>query len=137
MRVLITPKTNLDGKQLQHLTERIFAAEHAFDTGPRTYWNSAAYDSKFYVIVLVESQLPIGTIYVGGHNTQIDVAFWIDSTQREKGFASEAIDLLADPLKTRGVTGVGKILIDSYQGRHNAASSKLVARLRRHFSRDT
>ncbi len=134
MRVSIVAKSQLSEKQLRYLTDRISAPEHALDTGPRTVWHNESYGPNYYAIVLTETQTPIGTLYASGPDTHIDAAWWIDSRYRGEGYGSEAIDEFAALLKGKGVTGIGRILIDTYQGRYHDASSKLCARLKAHFA---
>ena len=54
---------------------------------------------------------------------------------RGKGLGSETADALATYLKSLGVTGVGRIVIDTFGGKYTAASNKLAIRLKAHFPR--
>ena len=89
--------------------------------------------SNLYAVIEPSSQTAIGILYKCDPRTKIDVAWWIDSPYRNKGYASEAISLFACLLKTSGVTGVGDILIDTYEGKYHEASSKLAAKFKAHF----
>jgi RimJ/RimL family protein N-acetyltransferase len=133
MSVIVVPRTKLNEEQLQHITSRIYAPEHELDAGPRPIWQMENYVPKFHVAVIEESDLPIGTIYVGGPPNLTDVAWWIDSLYRHLGYGSQMVDALAPILKAAGVTGIGPILITAY-GDNHTASAKLVKRLRGHFA---
>lgn len=132
MTVKIVPRTQLREDQLQHITLRIFAPEHELDVGPRSIWQLESYVPKFHVAILEESDQPIGTIYVGGPPKRTDVAWWLDSFYRHRGYGSKMVDALALTLKAAGVMGIGPILITAY-GDNYTASAKLVKRLRIHF----
>ena len=110
----------------------VSANEHKNDCGPTKNWFSDASEDHLLVIV-IEEEAPIGIIYYGGKNTAKDVGWWIASQYRRRNFGSQAIDLLAGFLKAQGVTGIGQITIDTYQGMYNEASSKLVIRLKEYF----
>src|SRR5882757_2596645 len=49
--------------------------------------------------------------YIGGIETSIDVAWWIDSPYRRQHFGSETVDVLASLLESNGVTGIGPIRV--------------------------
>ena len=133
MRLLIIPRNKLDEKYVIALTDSVEAPEHKFDNGSCKSWNVTSYFPNLYAVIELSSQMAIGILYESGPRTKIDVAWWIDSHYRNKGYASEAIDLFACHLKISGVTGVGNILIDTYQGKYHEASSKLAAKFKAHF----
>lgn len=130
MRISIIRRNDLDKESIKRLTERVAADEHLHDKGACTVWGIPAYFSKLYVVIEIKSQSPIGILYAGGPPDQTDAAWWIDSLHRKKGYASEAVDLFAKYLKANGVTGVGAILVDTYQGKYDEASHSLVKRFK-------
>jgi RimJ/RimL family protein N-acetyltransferase len=134
MRISITPKSSLDERFIITLSERVAASEHAFDNGSCKIWSTPSYLHNIYAIIETQLQVPIGILYADGHPNNIDVAWWLDSRYRGKGYASEAVDLFATYLKFNGITGVGHISIDTFQGKYHEASCKLVARFKAHFS---
>lgn len=131
-RVFIVPRSALNEAELKHITERVFAPEHELDTGPRPIWHLESYAPKLYVILLKEGRVPIGTIYIGGVETSIDVAWWIDSQYRGQRLGADTVDVLARLLKSNGVTGIGPIAVTAY-GDAYYASARLVKRLRSYF----
>ena len=133
MGLLVTPYSMLDENRISALNSRVAAPEHRFDNGPCNSWNTPSYFPCLYAISKSDPELIIGILYAGGPKTKIDVGWWLDSLYRGKGYASEAIDLLACHLKNSGVTGVGNILVDTFQGNYHDASSKLLARFKAHF----
>lgn len=134
MRIAIVSRELLDSNCIAHLNGRIASPEHAFDNGPCQNWHHPAYYPNLYVAVLVETQVPVGILYAGGPESKIDAAWWIDASFRGRHFGSEIIDEFALLLKSKGVTGVGQILVDTFGGKYQEASSCLRARLQSHFS---
>lgn len=134
MRISIIPRSSLDERSILTLTKRIAAPEHAFDNGPCKFWSMPSYFPNLYAIMEIQSQVPIGILYASGLPTHIDAAWWLDSLYHGRGYASEAVDLFATYLKANGVTGVGPITVDTYQGKYNEASCRLTARFKAHFS---
>lgn len=132
MRVSLVKKQDLEAARLDYLTHRLFAPEHELDTSQRPVWHLESYASYLYAVVLKDSGQAIGIIYAAGPSHAIDASWWIDSKYRGQGYAAEAVDALADYLKGKGATGVGRILITAY-GDNHAASSKLVKRLESRF----
>jgi RimJ/RimL family protein N-acetyltransferase len=131
-RVRLVKRENLTAVQYNQLHQLGSCDEHAFDRGAITNWKE--YAGTVLVIVLRVSGLPIGLISASGPQGEMDVAWWVASHYRQKGFAREAIDLLAAYLKRQGVSGIRPITVDTYRGAHNAASAALVRRLKRHFN---
>jgi len=89
--------------------------------------------SNIFVVILRESSEPIGILYRGGPKQATTVAWWLDQKLRGQSFGHEMIDLFASMLKKEGVTGIGQIVIDTYQGRYNGASENLARRLKAYF----
>lgn len=110
----------------------VSADEHKNDSGPIKNWASDASEEHLLVILLGD-EVPVGIVHYGGIDSAKDVGWWIASEYRGRGYGNQAIDLLAQFLKRQGVTGIGKITIDTYQGLYNDASCKLVKRLKAYF----
>jgi hypothetical protein len=132
MQVDIQSKSSMTISQLKYFRERIFAAEHEADAGPRSVWDNRNYCPRFSVILLIKQRLPIGTFYIGGPKNSVVVDWWLDSRYRKQGYATEAIDLLATNLKIGGYTGVGR-MSNKAVGDELIASQKLIDRFRNHF----
>ncbi|MFN0317648.1 MAG: GNAT family N-acetyltransferase [Burkholderiales bacterium] len=134
MRLDIITKQQLTERQALHLNERLAAPEHANDSGPCRVWST--YQFALYAFIHKETGLPIAIAEASGRPVAVP-GWWIDSKFRGMGYGNELVDLLAAKLKSEGVTGIGRILIDTYNGHYNAQSSRLAKRIRAHFeSRD-
>jgi len=133
MHISIIRRKNLDKESIKRLTERVAADDHLYDKGACSIWGNPSYFSKLYVVIEIKSQLPVGILYAGGPPDRTDAAWWIDSLHRGKCYASEAVDLFAEYLKANGVTGVGEILVDTYQGKYDKESCSLVKRFKEYF----
>lgn len=131
MCVSIIPKNDLSEEQLRYLCERLSAPEHKDDKGPPKFWNY--YQSGLYAVVEIASNIPIGTVEQSAPLNAVAPGWWIDSCCRGKGFASKMVDSLAKYLKAQGATGVGDILIQTYEGQYDAASEALKKRFEAHF----
>ncbi len=128
-QISLVPKLELGPELLGALTARIFASEHETDTGPRTVWHHPGYQDKFYAILLTEPRVAIGTIYVAGTSDHTDVAWWIDSLYRGKGYGRAAVEVLAAMLKVQGVRRIGPLpIMGDYE-----ASRRLAKQLKSHF----
>lgn len=135
MRIQIIPKEDLNEQQIVHLRERVAADEHRFDKGPcHQGWDIQSCSSNIFVVILSEVSEPIGILYRGGPKQATTVAWWLDQIFRGQSFGHEMIDLFANTLKKEGVTGIGQLVIDTYQGRYNGASESLARRLKAHFA---
>ncbi|MFI4939292.1 MAG: GNAT family N-acetyltransferase [Burkholderiales bacterium] len=131
MRIEIIPKSNMACDQIQYLDELVSAPEHIDDQGACQSWKLPAWTPNLYAIVDIYLQRPIGILYVmGDTNFGADVAWWIDSKHRRDGYGHRAVDLCAELLKAKGVTRIGRILV---QGDYSVASNKLLKRLLEHF----
>jgi RimJ/RimL family protein N-acetyltransferase len=62
--------------------------EHELDVSPRPVWDLESYVSKFLIVLLDDPGIPIGKIYVGGPPYYTDVAWWLDSKYRRRGYGS-------------------------------------------------
>jgi RimJ/RimL family protein N-acetyltransferase len=129
MRLAIVSKNQLDEAQRQYLNGRLMAPEHANDNGAIRAWG---FDKGLYAFICNQTNVPVGIAEASGGSTR-SPGWWIDSQFRGQGFGYELIDLLAEQLKSEGVTAIGRIPIDTYLGLHHETSSKLAQRLRRHF----
>ena len=129
MRLAIVSKSQLTEGQSQYLSGRLVAPEHANDNGAIRAWSSR---QGLYAFICKQTNVPVGIAEASGGPIR-SPGWWIDSQFRGQGFGYELIDLLAEQLKSEGVTAIGPITIDTYLGLHHEASSKLAQRLRRHF----
>lgn len=116
-------------KKMNFLVE---LSAHKFDKGPILNW-SIPNSSEFLLVIVQDKENPIGIIYHGGPEYSHDVGWWLAQEYRGKRYGSQAIDILAEHLKGVGVTGIGSVTIDTYQGEYDEASSKLVQRLKQYF----
>jgi RimJ/RimL family protein N-acetyltransferase len=133
MRLSIIPKTQLSQHQHHQATLRILAPEHACDIGPRYFWNRPEHDRHHLALFDLESGEFVGTVYcVITPSVVKDLAWWLDSRVRKKGYWRAVADDLAAYLKRHGVEKVGFIL---FGGSHLAASRKIAQRLRDHFDK--
>ncbi|MBT3045025.1 MAG: GNAT family N-acetyltransferase [Candidatus Thiodiazotropha sp. (ex Codakia orbicularis)] len=107
--------------------------DHEFDKGPISNWSNPT-SSSFLLVVVLDENNPIGLIYHGGPVDNHDVGWWIAKNFRRKGLGSLTMEVLASYLKGIGVTRIGNITIDTYDGKYNDASSKLVKKLKSHFT---
>ena len=130
-RLDIVLKADLTERQARHLNERLSAPEHENDNGPCRVWNR--YEVALYAFVERERTLPIGIAEASGRPIATP-GWWIDSAYRGAHYGNELVDLLAEQLKSEGVTGIGRITIDTYLGTYNEPSSRLAQRIRKHFN---
>ncbi|MEJ1414247.1 MAG: hypothetical protein RPU13_13535 [Candidatus Sedimenticola sp. (ex Thyasira tokunagai)] len=128
----IVPKDKLTDEHLLYINERIDAPEHKDDKGPPKVWNT--YPNGLYAVIEKSSNTPVGLIEASGPSESVAPGWWLDSQVRGKGNGNKMVDALAEYLKLHGVTGVGKIIIQSAGGVHDAASEKLKRRYQAHFS---
>jgi len=133
MTIKIIERKNLNEQQRSYLRDRTTADEHRDDGALCRTWEMESLASFIFVMLLEETNIPIGLLYRGGPPTATSVSWWIDRRFRGRGLGNEMVDLFATLLKEEGVTGVAPLPIEPYQGQENIASEKLVTRLRRHF----
>lgn len=127
--VRIIKKDELTDDQRVYLDDRLNEPQHKDDCGPPQIWNS--YTSGLYAAIDEETGKPFGIIEASGDKPR--PGWWVDSLYRNTGYASAMIDALAQYLKRKGVTGIGYILIQTYQSRYDSASEALKRRLCSHF----
>ena len=132
MSIEIVKKEKLNGEQTSHLRDRTAADEHRAD-GPCKNWEPESLTPFIFVVVLKETNKPIGILYRGGPKEATSVSWWLDQKFRGCGIGNEMVDLFANILKKEGVTGILPLTIESYRGQRNIASEKLAMRLRAHF----
>lgn len=131
-RLVLIPKPDLSDAQLRLVDARLAAPEHAHDLGPPTVWNTYQ-PSTLYAFFHREDGAPAGLVEASGPSRAISPGWWIDSKYRECGYGRELVDLLAAHLKSKGVTGVGRIPITTFQGAYDDASTAMAKRFKAHF----
>lgn len=136
MRLVIIPKPELSDAQNRLIDARLAAPEHAHDEGPPRVWNLYAAPNQaatLYAFFHREDGAPVGVVEASGPSRAINPGWWIDSKYRGQKYGNELVDLLAEHLKSKGVTGVGHIAVTTYQGAHDEASFALKRRFKAHF----
>ena len=131
-RLLLMPKPELSDAQNRLINARLAAPEHAHDEGPPRVWNTYQ-ASTLYAFFREEDGALVGLVEASGPSRAISPGWWIDSKYRGCGYWRELIDLLAEHLKSKGVTGVGRIPITTYQGAHDDASIAMAKHFKAHF----
>lgn len=129
--VRIIKKGELTDDQRIYLDERLNDPQHKNDCGPPQVWN--VYTSGLYAAIDDETGKPFEIIEASGNKAKMAPGWWVDYLYRETGLASAMIDALAQYLKREGVTGVGYIMIQTYQSRYDSASEALKRRFCSHF----
>ena len=130
MRLVIVPKNELSDEQRRYLKERLAAPEHRNDKGPPHVWNTSR--AFLYAFIDKELNLPIAIAEASGRPLATP-AWWVDSKFRGQGYGNEVVDLLAEFLKTDGVTDIGAIQIESYCNEYDEQSTRLARRIRSRF----
>lgn len=135
MSVRIVPKALVGDIELAIVSQRIAAPEHAGDNGACKSWGNPNAVNYLYVVYAgaADAQVPIGALYADGPLHGTVPSWWLDSLYRGKGLGSQAMDVFAEVLKARGVTGLGAIPIDTFAGKYDEQSCALARRIRRHF----
>lgn len=133
VRIEIVKKEKLTEEQTLHLRDRTVADEHRGDRGPCRDWEMESLTSFIFVVLLKETNMPIGLLYRGGPKDATSISWWIDQKFRGRGIGNEMVDLFANVLKKEGVASIAPIPSEPYRGRQNIASEKLAMRLRGHF----
>jgi RimJ/RimL family protein N-acetyltransferase len=131
MRLVIVPKSELSDEQRRYLDERLAAPEHRNDRGPPQVWNK--YDAFLYAFIHNELNQPIAIAEASGRPLA-SPSWWVDSKFRGQGYGNEVVDLLAEFLKTDGVTDIGAIMIESYCNEYDEQSVRLARRIRSRFA---
>lgn len=127
--VRIIQKSVLTDDQRVYLDDRLNDPLHKNDCGPPKVWNSCP--AGLYAAIDEETGKPFGIIEASGDKPR--PGWWVDSLYRNTGYASAMIDALADYLKRKGVTSIGKIMIQTYQSEYDSASEALKRRFISHF----
>lgn len=131
MRLVIVPKNELSDEQRRYLDARLAAPEHRHDRGPPQVWSR--YERFLYAFIDKELDLPIAIAQAPGRPIA-SPAWWVDSKFRGQGYGNEVVDLLAEFLKTDGVTDIGAIQIESYCNEYDEQSIRLARRIRSRFA---
>ena len=134
MRLSVIPKTQLSAPQLREATLRISAPEHAYDVGPRYFWNRPEHDHRHFALFDAESGEFVGTAYCVIMPPVVqDLTWWFDSRMRKKGYWRALADDLASYLKRKhAITTLGYIV---FGNQHRVASQKIAQRMRGHFEK--
>jgi len=133
MRIQIVKRERLNEEQRSELRDRVVADADRERSGLLSSWDSES-NGFIFVVLLKQTNKPIGLLYRGGPKTATIVSIWLDEMFRGLGIGNEMIDLFAKILKNEGVTSIADLSIQPYRGQRNFASEKLVVRLRKHFS---
>jgi RimJ/RimL family protein N-acetyltransferase len=134
-RLVLIPKPELSDAQIRLIDARVAAPEHQHDGGPLGSWRQFSASNQLatlYAFLRKEDGVPIGIVEASGLPITTP-AWWIDSKFRGRGYWRELVDLLAAHLKSKGVTGVGRMPIITYQGAHDEASIAMAKRFKAHF----
>lgn len=134
-RLVLIPKPGLSAAQIRAVDDRIDAPEHANDQGPLDAWRRFSAPNQvatLYAFFHKKDGVPVAVVEASGMPVATP-AWWIDSKFRRRGYWRELVDLLAEHLKSKGVTGVGRIPITTYQGAHDEASIAMAKRFKAHF----
>ncbi len=134
-RLVIIPKSELSDAQNHLVNKRLAAPEHERDEGPPGVWNTYQ-AATLYAFFHEQDGAPVGIAEASGPPYLTTPAWWIDSKYRGQNYGSELVDLLAEHLKSKGVTSVGRIPITTYQGVYNDASGAMAERFKAHFARE-
>ena len=135
MQITIRPRLSLSPEDILLMSERVAATEHVNDGGARPYWNDANLFPKI-VVAYIEHEsksVPLGILTTDGPKQETCPTWWIDSRLRGKGYGKPMIDAFAEYLRATGVTGIGRISIQTYLSQCDEQSRKLAKRLRIHF----
>jgi RimJ/RimL family protein N-acetyltransferase len=92
------------------------------------------YQCALYAFIEKDTGLPIAIAEASGRPVAVP-GWWIDTQFRGMGYGNELVDLLAARLKAEGVTGIGRIPIDTHRGNYNEQSTRLAERIRAHFEK--
>ncbi|HQQ63605.1 MAG TPA: hypothetical protein PLF22_08520 [Pseudomonadales bacterium] len=132
MKIVMVEKNKLSSLQLRLIEDRLSLPEHINDLGPSQVWRT--YSSGLFAFFCIETDRLIGLAEASGVNN-VQPGWWIDTVFREQGYGNHMVDLLAENLKQRGVTRIGRMLITTHQQQYDQQSTRLAQRMRRHFER--
>ena len=126
-RVIIVPKSELSEKELREIAPRIAAAESPPEVSPRCFWDLESYEPRYYAVLEATSRDFMGTVYCRIEPpTAFDIAYWLEASQRGKGYWRDLADAVADYLIEQGVTALDLI---SFRGSHEGASRRIADRI--------
>ncbi len=129
MNLTVVGRSDLSTEQLERLEVRLQHQDHAHDGGPIGDWNNPGYALRLYAAV--EDCGDVAAIfYVSDDRAAASVAWWLDSKHRNQGIGSKAVDALCKYMKMHGWSGVAPTIIQTFEGRYDTASRRLVDRLR-------
>lgn len=132
MRLRIVRKEDLSPEQLRVISERFkYSITLEGECGPIHAWNSYKY--FLYAFLKVDSNTPIAIAEASGRPIS-SPGWWVAPEYRGQKYGNELVDLLAEHLKSDGVTGIGHIPIQTPNGQYDTQSQRLVTRLRGYFS---
>ena len=131
MRLRLVRKEDLTPLDLQRFDERLQASVRLEGgCGPVQAWYT--YRRYLYGFVSVVDQQSIAIAEASGR-PESSPGWWVDPACRSMGYGYELVDLLAEHLRSDGVTSIGRILIQTPGHKYDTQSSKLVVRLRGYF----
>lgn len=130
MPLTMIEKSALTPAQQRLVETRLDLPEHEHDMGPPKVWKD--FHSGMLAYFQGTSGRLVALVEASGDD-YVQPGWWIDTDFRSKGYGNQVIDMLADHLKSRGVKHIGPMAITTFQGQHDAASSRLAQRLRKHF----
>lgn len=136
LRIIVTPRVELDQRQILHLSKRVAASDHANDNGPLKAWGQAAAEPMLYAISLATTiPMPIGILYANFLEQFLEVGWWIDVEWRLKGFGKPAVAEFAALLKLKHPNYLGPLHapVMTFGGRHDDASRALLEEFKHHF----
>ena len=138
MCVTIFPRADLEQKQVEHLSKRAAASEHANDNGPLKAWDQRAAESMLHAIIIPVSPMPIGILYGHFMNTELEVGWWVDIEWRSKKFTRPAVAAFGELLKLKHSNFTGKIHapIMTFGGNYDEKSRALLKEFMRVFFDD-
>ncbi len=131
MRIKLINKADLSGAELRKITNRLFAEEHRLDVSPSNIWPLQSFVGYLFVITLIDSNEPIGIVFLGFPDQGVGATWWVDSLYRHQGYGSEAMTLLAELLKADEFNE--PLVIAT--GEEGIASLKLVEKLFKQLSK--
>ena len=136
MRVSIIPASELSEQEAAHVSERVCAAEHKNDGGARSAWENLNWHPKLFVVYVDDNEQRsfMGLLTADGPPDETCPTWWIDGRHRGKRLGKPMIDAFIPLLRARGVTGIGRISIQTYLTAHDAASTSLAKYLRVRFA---
>ncbi|GAB3266037.1 GNAT family N-acetyltransferase [Chitinimonas naiadis] len=132
VRLAMVEKPSLAPAYIAHLEKRLALPQHERDRGPASCWNK--YAQGIYAVMDVDLGKPVAIVEASGVD-HVEPAWWVDSEFRGKGYGSALIDVLVVHLRSRGVTRLGRIPIDSLVPEEAAASTRMAAKLRERWDK--